>query len=72
MLQNNNTEHSLPIEEDKIEMGLRLLGNEILGFYVNSASRKKSWLIISMIILVLLAILANQLLPIITLLSQTI
>lgn len=55
--------------EEKFELSLRLLGNEVVGFKLSSDSSRKNWIMISVIVLVALAAVANMLTPLITALA---
>jgi len=56
-------------KEERMEIGLRILGNEILGLYINSLSNRKNWIILSIVALILLTLLANQLIPLIQIIA---
>jgi hypothetical protein len=51
--------------EEKFEISLRLLGNEIFAMQLMSQSAKKNWAIFGLISLVLITVLLDQLLPVI-------
>ena len=55
---------TLPPEE-KFEISLRLLGNEIFAMQLMSQSQKKNWAVFGLISLVLITIIVEQMLPII-------
>jgi hypothetical protein len=56
--------------EDKFEIAFRVLGNEIFAMNLVSKSAKKNWAIFGIIMLTLVAILVQQLTPLILTLSQ--
>lgn len=61
------------MEEDKpekFEMAFRLLGNEVLAFSISSESKRKNWIIISIISVVVLLAVVNQFVPLITTLAS--
>jgi hypothetical protein len=56
--------------EEKFEISLRILGNEIFAMQLLSQSQKRNWAVFGLISLVLLTILVNQLMPMIQQLSS--
>jgi len=52
-----------PAEEEKFEISLRLLGNEIFAMQLMSKSKKRNWAIFGLISLVLITILVNAMMP---------
>lgn len=56
-------------EPEKFEMSFRLLGNEVLAFSILSESKRKAWIAISIIALVVLLAVSTQFLPLITAIS---
>jgi hypothetical protein len=58
-------EHETKSPEEKFEISLRLLGNEIFAMQLMSQSAKKNWAIFGLISLVLITVLLDQLLPVI-------
>lgn len=61
------------MEEDKpekFEMAFRLLGNEVLAFSISSESKRKNWIIISIISVVVLLAVVNQFVPLIATLAS--
>lgn len=55
------TEH----HEDNFEISLRILGNEIIGMRLTSASRARNWAAFGIIAMVFLLAVAGQTLPLI-------
>ena len=53
----------LPAEEEKFEISLRLLGNEIFAMQLMSKSKKRNWAIFGLISLVLVTILVQKMMP---------
>lgn len=53
----------LPTEEEKFEISLRLLGNEIFAMQLMSKSKKRNWAIFGLISLVLITILVEAMMP---------
>ena len=49
--------------EDTFEISLRILGNEILGMRLTSASRMRNWAAFGLIALIILLALAAQTIP---------
>ena len=49
--------------EDTFEISLRILGNEILGMRLASASRARNWAALGIIAMVFLLVVAGQTLP---------
>jgi len=49
--------------EDTFEISLRILGNEILGMRLASASRARNWAAFGIIAMVFLLVVAGQTLP---------
>lgn len=49
--------------EDTFEISLRILGNEILGMRLTSASRMRNWAAFGLIALVILLAIASQTIP---------
>jgi hypothetical protein len=58
-------EDQLPAPEEKFEISLRLLGNEIFAMQLISQSAKKNWAIFGLISLILVTVIVEQLLPLI-------
>jgi hypothetical protein len=58
-------ENQSPASEEKFEISLKLLGNEIFAMQLVSQSAKKNWAIFGLISLVLFTIIVDQLLPLI-------
>jgi hypothetical protein len=58
-------ENQSPALEEKFEISLRLLGNEIFAMQLVSQSAKKNWAIFGLISLILVTIIVEQLLPLI-------
>jgi hypothetical protein len=58
-------ENQSPVSEEKFEISLKLLGNEIFAMQLVSQSAKKNWAIFGLISLVLFTIIVDQLLPLI-------
>ena len=56
-------------EPETFEIRLRILGNEVVAFSLSSESPRKNWVVIGMIVAVLVAALANQLVPLIEVLQ---
>jgi hypothetical protein len=56
--------------EEKFEISLRLLGNEIFAMQLMSQSAKKNWAVFGLIALVLLTIVVEQMLPVIKSVSE--
>lgn len=49
---------------DRFDFGLRLQGREMVGFFINSHSQRANWIIVVLMILVVLAALSVQMLPV--------
>lgn len=49
--------------EDNFEISLRILGNEIIGMHLTSASRARNWAAFGIIAMVFLLVVAGQTLP---------
>ena len=58
-------ENQSPVSEEKFEISLKLLGNEIFAMQLVSQSAKKNWAIFGLISLILVTIIVEQLLPLI-------
>ena len=58
-------ENQSPVSEEKFEISLKLLGNEIFAMQLVSQSAKKNWAIFGLISLILFTIIVDQLLPLI-------
>jgi hypothetical protein len=58
-------ENQSPASEEKFEISLKLLGNEIFAMQLVSQSAKKNWAIFGLISLVLFTVIVDQLLPLI-------
>lgn len=56
-------------EEEKFEIALRLLGNEILAMSLLSQSKKKNWIVFGLIALVLLVAVLEKAVPLIQMLG---
>lgn len=52
-------------EADTFEISLRLLGNEVIGMKLNSQSKARNWIVLAMICLVILAMTAAQVIPLV-------
>lgn len=65
MEQQITTPDTGPTPEEKFEISLRLLGNEIFAMQLMSQSQKKNWAVFGLISLVLITIIVEQMLPII-------
>jgi hypothetical protein len=52
-------------EQDDFEVSLRILGNEALGMKLSSKSKSKMWVAIAMICLVILAVVAENIIPLV-------
>jgi hypothetical protein len=59
-----------PTKPEKFEIAIRLLGNEILAFSIFSESKRKAWIAISIISIIVLLMVANQFIPLITTLAS--
>jgi hypothetical protein len=57
----------MDVEPEKFEVAIRVMGNEILAFSLNSDSPRKTWIAVSVITLVIVLMLLVDTLP--TLLS---
>jgi len=57
----------MDVEPEKFEVAIRIMGNEILAFSLNSDSPRKTWIAVSVITLVIVLMLLVDTLP--TLLS---
>ena len=57
----------MDVEPEKFEVAIRIMGNEIIAFSLNSDSPRKTWIAVSMITLVIIIMLLADALP--TLLS---
>lgn len=51
-------------DTEKFSLTLKVLNNDILGFSVESKSKRKNWAVISIVVLVAVSIMANQLYPV--------
>ena len=56
-------------EEDKFEISLRLLGNEVFAMQLMSRSPKANWAVFGIIMMILITILVQQILPLLQQLS---
>lgn len=56
-------------EPERFEMAFRLLGNEVLAFSILSESKRRAWIAISIIALVVLLAVSSQFIPLFTALS---
>lgn len=54
-----------PAPEEKFEISLRLLGNEILAMALLSQSKKKNWVVFGLISLILITIILERIVPVI-------
>jgi len=57
----------MDVEPEKFEVAIRIMGNEILAFSLNSDSPRKTWIAVSVITFVIILMLLVDTLP--TLLS---
>lgn len=51
-------------DEDNFEISLRILGNEILGMRMTSASRMRNWAVFGLLTLVAIGLLAAETVPV--------
>ncbi len=58
-------EEQTTVPEEKFEISLRLLGNEILAMALMSQSKKKNWVIFGLISLILIMLILERTLPVI-------
>lgn len=56
--------------EEKFELTLRLFGTEVVGFKLTSESQRKMWIVMATVVILLLTAVANQVIPLIQLLSN--
>lgn len=56
--------------EDKFEISLRLLGNEIFAMSLLSSSKKRNWMVFGLITLILVSILVERLIPVLDKISN--
>lgn len=68
MINNKTSGDDFQCDEDRIEIALRILGNEIIGFQIHSFSKKKNIFVTSAILLILVTLLLSQLVPLIQIL----
>lgn len=54
-----------PTQEEKFKLAVSIMGNEILGFNLESSSHRKNWIVIAFIFLIGISVVSNQLLPVI-------
>ena len=57
--------NSTPAPEEKFEISLRLLGNEIVAMALLSQSKKKNWVIFGLISLILITVILERMVPVI-------
>lgn len=65
MSDENTTTDENPAPEEKFEISLRLLGNEILAMALLSQSKKKNWIVFGLIAFILMTIVLERLVPVI-------
>lgn len=65
MSNENTTTDENPAPEEKFEISLRLLGNEILAMALLSQSKKKNWIVFGLIAFILMTIVLERLVPVI-------
>jgi len=53
---------------EQLELALRIMGNEVIAFSISSQSPRRNWIIVGLITMIVLAVVANQLTPLIQLL----
>lgn len=56
--------------EEKFELTLRLFGTEVVAFKLTSESQRKMWIVMATIVILLLTAVANQVIPLIELLTS--
>lgn len=57
--------NSTPAPEEKFEISLRLLGNEIVAMALLSQSKKKNWVVFGLISLILITVILERMVPVI-------
>lgn len=57
-------------DPEKMEVLIRVLGNEIFAFAIVSESKRKNWIIISLISLLFVAMIFDQISPLVMLLMS--
>lgn len=65
MNDDNITPEENPAPEEKFEISLRLLGNEILAMALLSQSKKKNWVVFGLIAFILITVILERLIPVI-------
>lgn len=66
MNENNDiATNAEPAPEEKFEISLRLLGNEIVAMALLSQSKKKNWVIFGLISLILITVILERMVPVI-------
>lgn len=63
--ENTLPEETTPAPEEKFEISLRLLGNEIVAMALLSQSMKKNWVVFGLIAFILTTIILERLVPVI-------
>lgn len=56
--------------QENFELKLRLFGTEVIGFQLTSESPRKMWMVMGTITILLLVTVANQIVPLIHLLTS--
>ena len=54
-----------PAPEEKFEISLRLLGNEIIAMALLSQSKKKNWVLFGLLAFILITVILERLVPVI-------
>lgn len=54
-----------PAPEERFEVSLRLLGNEIIAMALLSQSKKKNWVVFGLIAFILITVVLERLVPVI-------
>lgn len=63
--ENTTPEEVSVAPEEKFEISLRLLGNEILAMALLSQSKKKNWVVFGLIAFILITVILERLVPVI-------
>lgn len=52
-------------QEEKFKVGISVMGNEVLGFSLESSSARKNWVFVGFLFMIGMSVFANNMLPVI-------
>lgn len=52
-------------QEEKFKVSISVMGNEVLGFNLESASARKNWVFVGFLLMIGMSIFANNMVPVV-------